>query len=98
MSFTGGGYRPGLGGAFVEGLIFDALFAYARMMNSNLTVGRTVKNQTEWEVYTDVLARFLGVDPLELRDRLIEERTNCRDLRRCSNRIFIWAHRKACSW
>lgn len=56
------------------------------------------RSQTEWEIYSEVLARFLGVDPMELRTKLIEERTECRDFRLCSNRIFLWAYRKARPW
>jgi hypothetical protein len=98
MFFGDGGRRPGFAGAFVESLVFDALFAYTRMNNAHVAVGRNAKNETEWEVYTDVLARFLGVDSAELRRRLIEERGKCRDFRLCSNRIFIWAYRKARPW
>lgn len=78
--------RPGFAGEFVEGLVVDAVIARLRMKD------------TEWEIYTDVLARFLGVDLVELRARLIEERANCGDLRLCSNRIFFWAYRQAHPW
>src|ERR1044072_8515111 len=96
--FGGSGRRPGCGGAFVESLVFDAVLAHTRMTNPDAAVGRNVKNLTEWEVYSEVLARFLGVDPMELRTKLIEERTECRDLRLCSDRIFFWAYRKARPW
>lgn len=87
MFFTGrNGNRPGFGGAFVESLVADAVVAHIRMKD------------TEWEIYTDVLARFLGVDLIELRRKLIEEQTNFRDIRLCSNRIFFWAYRQAHPW
>jgi hypothetical protein len=96
MFFAGGGARrPGFAGAFVESLVFDAAFAYTRMTNSELAARRGARNEIEWQLYTDVLARFLGVDPMELRSRLVEERAKCRDLRLCSDRIFAWAYSKA---
>lgn len=99
MFFSGGGgRRPGLAEAFIESLVFDAVLAHVRMMNPQMTVDRNIKNRTEWEIYTDVLARFLGVDPTELRSTVIEELTKCQDLRLCGNRIFLWAYRKARPW
>jgi hypothetical protein len=90
--------RPGFVGAFVEGLVFDAVFAYTRMKNAHLTAGRGGKHETEWLIYTEVLSRFLGVGVAELRDKLIEERETCRDIRLCSHRIFSWAFSQACPW
>jgi hypothetical protein len=95
---NGGRTRPGFAGAFVEGLVFDAVLAYTRMKNAHLTVGRGVKHETEWLIYTEVLSRFLGVGVTDLRDKLIEERENCRDIRLCSHRVFFWAYGKAHPW
>jgi hypothetical protein len=96
MYFIGDcGRCPGFAGAFVESLVFDAVLAHTRVTNPDVT---DVKNLTEWEVYSEILARFLGVDPMELRTKLIEERTESGDLRLCSNRIFFWAYRKARPW
>jgi hypothetical protein len=93
-----GGRRPGFAGAFVEDLVFHAIFAYGRMTNAHIAVGRNVRNETEWEIYTEVLARFLGVSSVDLRNQLINEWTKCRDFQLCSNRIFFWAYRKARPW
>jgi hypothetical protein len=98
MFFAGAGRRPGFAGAFMESLVFDAMLAHARMKNSQLSVNRNARNTAEWEIYTEIIARFLGVDPMELRTKLVEEREKCRDLRVCSNRIFFWAYRKAHPW
>jgi hypothetical protein len=94
----GGKPRPGFAGAFVEGLVVDAVFAYTRMQNAQLSKGRGTRHETEWLIYTDVLARFLGVEVTELRTRLIAERETCRDLRLCSDRVFFWAYSKANPW
>lgn len=98
MFFGESGRRPGFGGDFVESLVFDAVLAYTRMRNSHPAVARNPKHETRWEISTEILARFLGVDLMELRTRLIEERQKCRDLRLCSDRIFVWAYRKARPW
>jgi hypothetical protein len=98
MFGNGGKPRAGFAGAFVEGLVVDAVFAYARMENARLTPGRGAKHETEWLIYTEVLSRFLGVAVTELRDKLIQERRTCRDLRLWSDRIFSWASSNAHPW
>jgi hypothetical protein len=90
--------RPGFFGDFVEGLVVDAVFAHLRMENARFTRGRNTRSEAEWEIYTDVLARFLGVDLVKLREKLAEERASCHDLQLCSNRIFFWAYRQAHPW
>jgi hypothetical protein len=99
MFFSGmNGRRQGFAGAFVQSLVFDAVFAYARMNNPQLPERRNARNAAEWEICTEILARFLGVGAAELRVQLIEERDKCRDLRLCSDRIFAWAYRQARPW
>ena len=97
--FDGGDTRrPQLPGTFVEGLLVDAIFAHIRMNNARFTAGRGTRHETEWEIYTDVSARFLGVDVTELRDKLIEEQERCRDIRLCSDRIRFWAYNRMRPW